>query len=87
MTAAHYDNPRAWLDTLTADQLDEYAIAARRRALEVEEEGLAGLVPVDRILATVGGLVGGTLTVVAALGWAAVKDARATRVRLRRGRP
>ena len=65
----------------------EDLIVARRHALQLEEEGLAGLVPVDRILATVGGLVGGTLTVVAAHGWAAVKDARATRVRLRRGRP
>lgn len=47
--------------------LDDDAIAARRRALEDEELGLAGLVPVDRILATVGGLIGGATVVVAAI--------------------
>ena len=64
--------------------LDEYAVAARRHALDLEEEGLAGLVPVDRILATVGGLIGGVLTFGVALGWAAARDASRTRVRRRK---
>lgn len=44
------------------------AYAARLRALEEEdEEGLTGLVPVDRILATLAGLLGGALTAAVAI--------------------
>lgn len=39
----------------------EQEIEARRLALQIEEEGLAGLVPVDRILAIIGGLAGGVI--------------------------
>lgn len=64
--------------------LEPAQIEARRRALDLEEEGLAGLVPVDRIIAAVGGLVGGVLTFGVALGWAAARDASRTRVRRRK---
>ena len=42
-------------------------IEARRVALQLEEEGLAGLVPVDRILAILAGLIGGGLVALIAL--------------------
>lgn len=40
-------------------------IEARRRALQIEEEGLAYLVPVDRIIATIAGLAGGLIVTAA----------------------
>lgn len=64
--------------------LDEDAIVARRHALDLEEEGLAGLVPVDRILATVGGMIGGLLVLGGALGYAAARDALGLRRQARR---
>lgn len=47
-------------------------IAARA---QLDEEGLAGLVPVDRILAAIGGIVGGAVVLGAALTYAATRDA------------
>lgn len=46
---------------------DEVAdtIAARRARLDDEELGLVGLVPVDRILALAGGIIGGAIAIVA----------------------
>ena len=67
-----------------AGPLTEEGIAARRAALEDEELGLAGLVPVDRILATVGGIVGGALVLGTALAVAATRDALALRRHRRR---
>lgn len=61
----------------------EDLITARRVRLEDEELGLVGLVPVDRILALAGGIIGGAITIAA--GVALEFHVRA--VRRRQARP
>lgn len=51
---------------MTADDVE-----ARRHALALEDEGL---IPVDRIIAAVGGIIGGALTLATLLAYAAARD-------------
>lgn len=63
---------------MTAQPITTDTIAARRRAYDLEEEGLVGTILVEPLTALAGGIIGGALVSACAwrLAWRARRAAR-----------